>query len=60
MALFNKACRWHPPYFRKTQQDAHEFLIKILDWLKEDLNINYKKPSYYNIETKNRSEEEIA
>lgn len=23
LILFNKACRWHPPYFHKGQQDAH-------------------------------------
>jgi ubiquitin C-terminal hydrolase len=49
MPLFETVGRWNPTYATKHQQDSHEFLIKMLDWLKEDLNLNERKPSYRNI-----------
>lgn len=51
MALFDVVGRWNPTYANKHQQDSHEFLIKMLDWLKEDLNLNECKPAYKYIET---------
>ena len=40
MSLFTAVGRWNPSYANKNQHDSHEFLIKMLDWLKEDLNAN--------------------
>jgi ubiquitin C-terminal hydrolase len=57
MPLFTTVGRWNPSYANKNQQDSHEFLIKMLDWLKEDLNYNEIKPLYKNINNDDKLEE---
>ncbi|KAK7074498.1 Ubiquitin carboxyl-terminal hydrolase 8, partial [Halocaridina rubra] len=36
--LKNTVGRYHKPFQGYDQQDSHEFLIKLMDWLHEDLN----------------------
>ena len=37
-ALKNMVGRFHEPFRGYNQHDSHEFLIKLMDWLHEDLN----------------------